>query len=182
MRDDNNDERVGEDTYVIPKGAEQNPLNIIYDRFLAHFTPFGFERNERDVTFHPLPYKPGSSDALLLSKPWRIMLELYDGDQRMMMGLDLYGDVVLGRGQSRPGRIIIDLDEYGARDLGVSREHMMLRPSERKLFAIDQGSTNQTTINGAPAGRGVALALKDQDLINLGNMVIMLHIVDSPVK
>ncbi|HQA70013.1 MAG TPA: hypothetical protein PK801_16925, partial [Aggregatilineales bacterium] len=44
----------------------------------------------------------------------------------------------------------------------------------------DQGSTNGTTINSMPLGRGMARALADEDLINLGNMVLMIHIVKRP--
>ena len=82
----------------------------------------------------------------------------------MYMGLDLYGDVILGRGDSHPGRIIVNLEPYGARDLGVSREHVMLRPTPTRLFAIDQGSTNRTTVNGVPSGRGIATELRDEAL------------------
>ncbi|MGF1505685.1 MAG: FHA domain-containing protein [Chloroflexi bacterium] len=179
MTESDNQEHIDE-TFILPKGAENNPLNMIYERFLSHFTPFGFQRRDEDIVYHPLPYVPKEDDVLLLEKPWRIILELYDEDHRMVMGLDLYGDVVLGRGDSRPGRILIDLEEYGARELGVSREHLLMRPTRNKLFAIDQGSTNRTTINGAPAGRGVAMTLHDQDLLNLGNMVIMIHVVSTP--
>jgi hypothetical protein len=177
--DNNEDELRMDETFVLPKGAAFDPLNQIYDRFLAHYTPFGFQKRDEDLVFHPMPFIPEDDDPLLLKTPWRVILELYAEDRRMMMGLDLYGDVILGRGESRPGRIIIDLDDYGARKLGVSREHLMLRPTTHKLFAIDQGSTNRTTINSSPAGRGVAVPLKDQDLLNLGNMVIMLHVVEK---
>ena len=180
MADEKDKQPRMDETFVLPKGAAFDPLNQIYDRFLAHYTPFGFQKRDEDLVFHPMPFIPEEDDPILLASPWRIILELYAEERRMMMGLDLYGDVILGRGESRPGRILIDLEDYGARKLGVSREHVMLRPTTNKLFAIDQGSTNQTTINGSPAGRGVAVPLKDQDLLNLGNMVIMLHVESTP--
>src|SRR5690606_36785167 len=79
-----------------------------------------------------------------------------------------------------PGLMVGDLDEYNALELGVSRQHLLLRPTARHLFAIDQGTTNGTTINSMPLGRGMARALADEDLINLGNMVLMIHIVKRP--
>lgn len=168
-----------EKTFVIPLNLG-DPMKQVYNRFMAHYTPFGFQHRDDEIEFHPLPYKPGPDDKLLIEKPWRIILELYDQAQRMVMGLDLHGDVILGRGDSRPGRIILDLDNYGAQQSGVSREHVMLRPTTNRLFAIDQGSTNGTTINGAPSGRGIATPLNNEDLLSLGNMVLMVHIVSKP--
>lgn len=168
-----------EDTRIIP-GGSIDPMQVVYERFMAHFRPFGFRTREEEPVYHPIPYKPEPDDKFLQQQPWRILLELYSGDQRMTMGLDLYGDVILGRGQSQPGRIIIDLESYGAQGLGVSREHIMLRPTETRLFAIDQGSTNGTLVNGVRSGRGVATPLKDEDLLSLGNMVLMVHIVKKP--
>ncbi len=98
----------------------------------------------------------------------------------MYLGVDLYGDVVLGRGSSRPGRIVLDLEPYGALEHGVSREHLMLRPTPDRLFAIDQGSTNRTTVNGMPSGVGVATTLTGDDLLSLGEMAIALRVVTRP--
>jgi hypothetical protein len=155
-------------------------MDQIFSRFLAQHTPFGFESSVEDIAYHPLPYKPGSDDDLLLDKPWRLRLELYAKDKRMYMGLDLYSDVILGRGPSQPGRIILDLEPYGALEQGVSREHVMLRPTKTRLFAIDRGSTNSTSVNGVHSGPGVATRLNDEDLLTLGNMIIMVHIIDRP--
>jgi len=169
----------GDETFILPMGVAQ-AIDAIYNRFMAHYTPFGFQPRGEEIKYHPLPYKPEPDDPLLLVQPWRIELELHTDVQRKVLGLDLYGDVVLGRGPSRPGRIILDLDDYGAHELGVSREHLMLRPTRTRLFAIDQGSTNGTTINGATSGRGMAIALHNDDMIALGNMVLLLRIIKKP--
>jgi hypothetical protein len=177
MTDDFNDR--SDETFILPAGAV-GAMDKIFGLFMAHFTPFGFQSRDQVIEYHPLPYKPEDGDTLLLKEPWRIELELYAGEHRMVVGLDLYGDVILGRGESRPGRIILDLEPYGAHQLGVSREHVMLRPTPNRLFAIDQGSTNGTTVNGAPSGRGTAAELHDQDLISVGSMVFMLHVRGHP--
>ena len=171
--------RTGDETFVLRINAS-NTMDQVFQRFLMHYTPFGFQSRMDQLEYHPLPYLPKPGDELLLQQPWRIRLELYKEDKRMYMGLDLYGDVILGRGDSHPGRIIVNLEPYGARDLGVSREHVMLRPTPTRLFAIDQGSTNRTTVNGVPSGRGIATELRDEALLALGNMVLMVHIVDRP--
>jgi hypothetical protein len=167
------------ETTVLPGGIS-DPMQIVYTRFMAHYQPFGFHSRQEEPIYHPMPYEPGSDDELLQKEPWRLLLELYSGEQRMTLGLDLFGDVILGRGESQPGRIIIDLESYGAQVLGVSREHMMLRPTPRQLFAIDRGSTNGTLVNGARSGRGIAMPLKNEDLLSLGDMVLMVHIVRKP--
>jgi hypothetical protein len=56
----------------------------------------------------------------------------------------------------------------------------MLRPTVNRLYIIDQGSTNQTVVNGVPSGRGVASPLSDECMISLGNLLMMLHIVKRP--
>ena len=176
MSDDNAQQN---ETSII-RGSAIDPLNSIFEKFLASHKPFGFAIQKDSLEFHAVPYIPSPEEKLLLVEPWRVILELYADDQRKVVGLDLYGDLILGRGESRPGRIIFDLDPYNAVNLGVSREHLMLRPTKTHLFAIDQGSTNGTTVNGAASGRGVATILKDQDLLSLGNMLLQLHLVTKP--
>lgn len=165
-------------THVIPINAGEM-LDTIFNRFISSYTPFGFHASQEDVVYKPLPYKPDEGDQLLNKYPWRVILELVTEDTRLMMGIDLFGDIILGRGESQPGRIIIDLDQYGAQGLGVSRIHAMLRPTMTQLFVIDQGSTNGTTINGVRSGRGIATPLKHEDLLRLGNMMFVVHVIHT---
>lgn len=175
-----NNDNESNKTHVIPT-ASFNPLQQIFERFMAQHNKFGFQTSDADLVFHPLPFMPEEDDTFLLKQPWRLMLELYTNeDERMILGIDLYGDIVLGRGESRPGRIILDLDPYGAQHMGVSREHAMLRPTATKLYVIDQGSTNGTTINGSISGRGVASSVKDDDIVNLAKMMVMIKVVKEP--
>lgn len=178
MADDMDHEHTDE-TFIIGKGAASS-MQTIFDRFMNNFSPFGFSHPTDGVEFHAIPYRPEPDDELVLQSPWRLTLELYHDEHMMVVGLDLYGDLVLGRGQSRPGRIIFNLDPYGAQTSGVSREHCMLRPTPSRLFVIDQGSTNGTRVNGVTSGRGVASQLHHDDLLELGNMVLMVKIVQQP--
>lgn len=178
----NNDDLVdnnNETTFITGKDAVSS-MQAIFERFMTNYSPFGFQTRNEDVAFHPIPYKPEADDPLLLREPWRITLELYEGEKRKVLGLDLFGDLILGRGESRPGRIVLDLEPYEAQKFGVSREHVMLRPTASRLYVIDQGSTNGTTVNGAASGRGVATSLKNEDMLALGNMVFVVHVLDQP--
>lgn len=178
--DEAEEQKPEEETTIISSNLLDSSVGTIYSRFIAHHIPFGFQTRDEEVEFHPMPYKPEPGDTLLLDQPWRVMLEMFEDERRMVLGLDLFGDVILGRGQSRPGYILVNLDPYNAQDLGVSREHALVRPTRTHLYIIDQGSTNGTIINGAAAGRGTATSLKHEDLIRLGNLVLMLYILRKP--
>ena len=54
-------------------------------------------------------------------------------------------------------------------DPNVSREHATVRPDGNGFLLVDNGSTNQTLVNGAPV---VSHRLVDGDRIELGAMVI----------
>jgi hypothetical protein len=173
------DEHLDQETSIV-KGSAIDPLNTIFERFMSNYTPFGFHVESQAVEYHPLPYIPSGDEQILLTQPWRIVLELSAKERRMILGLDLYGDVILGRGESQPGRIILDLEPYEAQALGVSREHVMLRPTKSQLYVIDQGSTNGTTVNGTLCSRGIAISLKNDDMLALGNMLLVVHIIRKP--
>lgn len=177
MTDDN--QTSSDETIMLP-ASELFAMSLIFDRFMSGSKPFGFTPPSTDRTYHPLPYKPEPDDELLLKTPWRVELELHTAGERQVLGLDLYGDVILGRGRSKIGKIIVDLETYGASSMGVSRTHLLLRPTPTRLFAIDQGSTNRTAINSVPMGKGIAKALSDKDMLTLGNMLLQLHIVTRP--
>jgi hypothetical protein len=179
--DDSENSRTDDETYIISTENAADIMGTIFSRFISDYKPFGFQRAGTELAYHPLPYLPGPDDEYLLKSPWRIELELQtDQEKTMVVGLDLYGDIILGRGESQEGRIILDLEPYGAKELGISREHLMLRPSPQRLFAIEQDSTNGTTINGVSAGRGIVIELHNDDLLALGNMILILRIIKMP--
>lgn len=173
------DPQANQETSIV-KGSAVDPLNTIFERFMSNYTPFGFHVQTHEVEYHALPYKPEEDEKILLTQPWRVVLEMNVEERRMVVGLDLYGDVILGRGESRPGRIILNLEPYNAQAMGVSREHAMLRPTKTHLYAIDQGSTNGTTVNGTLCSRGIAISLKNDDMLALGNMLLVVHILNKP--
>lgn|GEM_PF-1063561 len=112
-----------------------------------------------------------------LAEPWRVQL-LADGGQTI--GLELEGDTILGRGErvASPGGV--DLSDLGAKEKGVSRQHLMLRPTPTRLYLIDLGSTNGTLHNSVPVGPGIARILADGDVLMLGDLILTLRIVSSP--
>lgn len=110
---------------------------------------------------------------------WRI--ELHDlGSGSTPLGLEIVGDTVLGRGKTGAAIPDLDLDEYRAFDLGVSRRHALLRPTKNRLYLIDLGSTNGTLLNATPLGQGVARAISDNDTVTLGNLSFTIRVADRP--
>jgi hypothetical protein len=116
----------------------------------------------------PLPQLPA---------PWRIQLVAEGGE---VIGLDLVGDTILGRGEKVSPPTGADLSTFGAKEKGVSRQHVMLRPGASRLYLIDLGSTNGTLHNSVPVGPGIARVLSDGDVLMLGNLTLTLRIVTAP--
>ncbi|MGF1506456.1 MAG: FHA domain-containing protein, partial [Anaerolineae bacterium] len=109
---------------------------------------------------------------------WYVVLSPI-GMTRTHMPLEIRGDVVLGTvvDDASPD---VDLSVWDAQNHGVSRRHLRLRPSERKLFLVDMGSTNGTHINGLPLGRSWAYAVRSDDIVSLGRLHIRVRIVQRP--
>ena len=95
------------------------------------------------------------------------------------LGLDILGDAVMGRGQTGNQPVDLDLDPYGALEQGVSRRHALLRPTADQLYLIDLGSTNGTLHNGESVRPGNACALRQNDLIVLGQLSFRIRIIGA---
>src|SRR5579871_3864361 len=82
--------------------------------------------SEPNIDYRPVPvHSAGNSTSPL----WRVRLEpTFGGNARL--GLDVYGEVVLGRDDESPDAV--SLNAYDADELGVSRRHAMLRPTETR--------------------------------------------------
>src|SRR5450432_1411503 len=95
-------------------------------------------------------YRPAPITGIIGSDVpvWRVRFDpVFDPSQHF--GLDINGEVVLGRLEESD---IVGLNAFDAEELGVSRRHLMLRPSDSKLYIVDLGSTNGTALNGRTIG------------------------------
>lgn len=86
--------------------------------------------------------------------------------------LILVGDTVIGRGEAS-----INLDYLDAELLGVSRQHILLRPTDKHLYLMDMDSTNGTLLNGILISPSRAYSLGGRDVITLGKLIFTLNIV-----
>jgi hypothetical protein len=140
----------------------------------------GGEARHHKLVYQPLPYEPGPTDRHLLKTPWRLQLDIVTPSADSVLGVDLYGEAIIGRSAGYPGQPILDLEPFGAKELGVSRQHLVIRPTQAGLQVIDQGSTNGTLVNGRRCPLGSAVSVKDGDMLLLSQLEIILHVVQKP--
>ncbi len=110
---------------------------------------------------------------------WRVVFEPM-GVNVPPLALEIHGDVILGSDAAPDSDLDVNLITYDGWMRGVSRRHVMLRPSKTKLFIMDLRSTNGTQINGLPLGVGWAYALKQGDIVSLAKLNFTVSITGKP--
>lgn len=129
--------------------------------------------------FRPLPHKDGIPEGEA-DVAWRVTFTPAT-DPSQQFGLEINGEVVLGRRVGSPeSDELVDLNFCGAATLGVSRRHVMLRPTATNLFIVDLGSTNGTYRNGRSIGSHTPYSLVDGDIVTLGKLPLLVRIVERP--
>lgn len=110
---------------------------------------------------------------------WRIDLSPA-GNVDCSLALELRGDVVIGAGKEAGAGVDVNLEEWQGSARGVSVRHVMLRPTQSKVFIMDLRSGTGTSINGLPLGVGWAYALQNNDLITLGHLNVRYRVLQQP--
>jgi hypothetical protein len=130
------------------------------------------------VEFLRLPAESRKPRAQVRLTTWRIILTGLDS-QYAPLGLELSDDVVVGRAVHgiHPD---LDLMPYGAEELGVSRLHAMLRPTEAQLLLLDLDSSNGTFCNRQRCTGNTPLEVQDHDIIRFGALAFRVNIVEQP--
>jgi hypothetical protein len=114
---------------------------------------------------------------------WRLILTGLRADHRdKPIGLEIFGDVIIGRTTVEGTPIDLDLTNYDGDNLGVSRRHAVLRPRTDRLDLIDLGSTNGTLCNAVKLRAGVPQELSDGDTLSFAGLHFNLRIVERPPK
>ncbi len=86
-------------------------------------------------------------------------------------------EYVLGREGHEQVIPDLNLNDYGARDKGVSRVHAALRRDRGQVFLIDLGSTNGTRLNGQPLPAHQPAPVASGDEIRLGKLLLRISFV-----
>lgn len=133
----------------------------------------GYMTSLRDVRYRKVP------DNFTQNTPfWRVRLDL-TYDSHVHIGLDIYEAVYLGRGQDEADFVGL-LAEEDAAQMGVSRQHAILRPTPTALYLVDLGSTNGTRLNGHRIGVNIPYRLHDGDGITFGHLEFVVRIIQTP--
>jgi pSer/pThr/pTyr-binding forkhead associated (FHA) protein len=93
-------------------------------------------------------------------------LEFKMGERRLIVAVHV--DMVMGRRGAGDDALEIDLNKYGAGELGVSRRHAQIHLQENELYIRDLGSTNGTRLNGVIIPANQPVRLRDGDELELG--------------
>lgn len=109
---------------------------------------------------------------------WQIILTASEGDHPPL-ALEVYGDVVFGATRDHADEVDINLIKWGGKEKGVSRRHVLLRPTPTALYIIDLDSTNGTFVNGMALGTNQAKPVEDGDLITLGKLSFRIKIIKA---
>ncbi len=139
------------------------------ERLNQYFEKFEFAR---------LPSKTTKSPAQIAQTTWRVVL-ISLNSQKTPLPLEIYDELTIGRTQ---GDITVDLDltPYRGQELGVSRLHARLQPTEETLLLFDQKSTNGTFCNFQPATLTEPQTVSNNDIITFGVLNFQLKIVRYP--
>lgn len=131
---------------------------------------------EADIVYRRIP--PLKDRDISQDQPvWRIRLDLAT-DQTRQLSLEILDEIIMGRNIEAPN--LVDLSKFGAGELGVSRQHMMLKPTKTDLYVVDLGSTNGTMCNNEVITNDAKYSLVTGDTLTLGRLQFIVHIIDRP--
>ena len=104
---------------------------------------------------------------------------LYSTEREEVIDIPEQKEFTIGR--FAEGQVItpdVDLNDYEAFDMGISRLHATIRinPEKNKIFVIDLGSANGSCVNGYEIPANSEVPLNHGDVLSLGkfNMKVIL--------
>ncbi|MBD3306774.1 FHA domain-containing protein [candidate division KSB3 bacterium] len=104
----------------------------------------------------------------------KLLLHVRNHDEPVIVGVT--DTLILGRYDTDTGDTPeVDLTDYEALDLGVSRRHAAILVEDEALKVMDLGSANATYLNGQRLIARQARILRDGDEIRLGRLVMRVN-------
>ena len=91
-----------------------------------------------------------------------------------IIGLELCGDVVIGRGTEAD----LDLTDCNAIEYGVSRRHAMLLVVGEEFQLVDLKSSNGTSCNNTRLKPGVPHCIQHNDILDFGRLQFQFRLID----
>jgi hypothetical protein len=140
---------------------------------------FSIEHSTTEAShFVKLPRSTSNLRPEATTVTWRIVLHS-SNQKHKPLSLEVYEDIIIGRTQEY---IVPDLDltEYDALELGVSRQHALLHPTADSLELVDLLSANGTLVNQVRLEKGEYRALQNDDVLSFGKLHFRITIVGHP--
>jgi pSer/pThr/pTyr-binding forkhead associated (FHA) protein len=102
-----------------------------------------------------------------------VLINLENGQ---MITTQLEGSFILGRASTevKPSETLVDLTQFGALELGISRVHAMIRQLNGKYELIDLGSSNGTWLENKRLVPKQPYPLESGDRIRVGRLNILI--------
>jgi hypothetical protein len=114
-----------------------------------------------------------------MPRPWKVALRIVQKENRLIFDMDR--PMIVGRMDAEHDVYPdIDLGPYNADDLGVSREHMILKLDGDRIVAVDNGSSNGTFLNNDRMKAHEDYPIRDGDEIQLGLMKLKIELLMNP--
>lgn len=138
---------------------------------LTAHRPFDMPWEPRE--FIRLPENPDEAHHLAAGTSRRVSLVSFDL-AHPVIGLELCGDVVVGRGPTSD----LDLTEWNAFEYGVSRRHATLLVVGEEFQLVDLNSSNGTSCNNMRLEPEVPHRLQHNDILDFGNLQFQFRVID----
>jgi hypothetical protein len=117
---------------------------------------------------------PRYSDSPFIEVPKNTIILVAAGHKDQQIVIDARPKIFLGRqfpGENPP----IDLTDFGAHDLGVSRQHAVLVSHGRTFMIEDLASSNGTWLNTLRLTPYIRYEVKSGDRLQLGRLPIFMY-------
>lgn len=116
---------------------------------------------------------------IAMPRPWRIALWIMH--LQLQLVFDLSHEVILGRSYGDPSSAPdIDLTPFDAEELGVSRQHLVIKLDGDRVVVMDRGSSNGTRLNGEKLEPRQPYPVRHKDKLLLGMMLLQIELLTSP--
>lgn len=130
-----------------------------------------------------LPAQPMSeiNQKRIMVKPEGGVITLFIPGYEKPLSVELAKEMQVGRSSQNTEPPEIDLSEYNASALGISRRHARLAMQEDGLTIEDLGSSNGTWLNERPLTPGAKYVIHNGDCIRLAQMFIYMFFDEQSI-
>jgi pSer/pThr/pTyr-binding forkhead associated (FHA) protein len=102
-------------------------------------------------------------------------LVMYVTGYEQPVAIERKNALVVGRGGRESDGVDVDLTDYGAQDMGVSRRHARFDAQANPPMLTDLNSTNGVFVNGTKISANQAYVLRSGDEVKFGRLLVRVY-------